>query len=621
MAYLTANGGTDADHGFIVEAGTAQVLAPEQKHLTVETIGRAGAWLAKTTTGASQLSVPAYFEGTSGLDADDLRVGAAVWLTSAVPYRISLADVEGYWLGKLSGVTPLSRINATARECVLVFDLFSPYLYGADVTVAIADGVNVIPYAGTAPADPVITLVPDADVGFVAVTCVETGESVTVGQPETYDDPANKGMTPLLSVSGADVPAASNMTYVDGGTVAGTLVSNGYSLSPGWPGGSYSAGADKHGPGKVWPLAAVATDFRAEAVLAWIDNASRGMGRVELYLYDSAADFSAAHILGKVALKDTTISAIATYFEARAGTLATGHTIASTHSAYWNSGKIRLGIGRENGRWTCDIGVWVAGRWQARFDAAFTELSTFPTYGKTVAAVGLHIGQYVAYPVVAQQACYSIAVSGIGMAGAAALIPANSEVVLDMRNGMATIDGTDARALLDPHSRPFAVPVGGCSLLVETTGGGADSVELVTQKTGATEVAITSTRLQTVTLVADRKIGGLLFKGHGHAADDAITVWIQNMAGVVFGGGAFAYLPLNVSAEFLVPIPRLLVPTTGTYKIAAALYQGTPVLLKSTTNPYAGGALDTGANDDLYFAVLGAPAAITGTVAFTERDL
>lgn len=612
QANLTANGSTDAEHGMIVEAGKARHLTPEQAHVMVRTIGRTGAWLGRTDTGPAQLSVPVYFAGTTPADAEVIRGDIAAWLVSPVAYQITLAEVTGYWLGKLSDV-PVVSFDGPVCRTTLVFDLFSPYLYGADVTQTIADGVNVIPYAGTAPTDPVITLIPDADVGFVRATCVETGEFVTLGVPETYDDALPKGMTPLLSVSGADVPTASDMTYCDGGIIAGTLVSNGYSLSPGWTGGSYGSGADKHGPGKVWPLAAVATDFRAEAVLAWIDNASRGMGRVELCLYDSAADFSAAHVLGKVALKDATISAISTIFEARAGTLATGHTLASKTSKYWNSGKIQIGIGRENHRWTCDIGVWVAGRWQARFSAAFTELSTFETYGATVAAVGLHIGQYVAYPLVTQQACYSIAVSGIGMAGADALIPANSEVVMDNRNGAATLDGTDVRALVDPHSRPFAIPVNGCSLLVETTGGGADDA-LVASQTSHTSGRLTTTYVQTpnFTLATGTMLTLVSWWNGWTSGSNGVDIDLYTSAGVfvtrlasdVYAGcGTEGIADIGFSAA------------AGTYCLRTTFHSAPG----RASDVFVGASATSGAT--AYFTLYGAAPSLTGTLVYTERDL
>lgn len=138
------------------------------------------------------------------------------------------------------------------------------------------------------------------------------------------------------------------------------------------------------------------------------------------------------------------------------------------------------------------------------------------------------------------------------------------------------------------------------------TGAGYGTVgELVTQKTGTTEVVVPGGGMyQTLSLVAGQRITGLTLKGHRHGAEQ-IFLALWNPAGVSMREADSTAMPMTTSAEFYAPFSMpYVVPASGTWSIGIWATTGSPVLCKSTTNPYAGGALD-GTGSDLYFAVLG----------------
>lgn len=368
-------------------------VLPEISQNTVKVPGRAGMYDFGNEIGNREIEL----EYTIVADDEvDLRAKVrefATWLyyDEAKPFIINEEPDKTYY-AKVQGTTELNETLHIGQGTVK-FICYDPYAYGEEKTV------NLVGTEGD-----VFTVTNDGDVEAYPKLRFEftqptTEFTVLAGDRYMYfGQPADVGtVTPapqrtlILHDDCSSLAAWTTGSYIDGGVVAGTMISDGNLFRP----SDYGSGSAWHGPARVrmFDGGVTLTDFTVQCEIALKAGYVYQIGRVEIYLLDSGGV-----PIGKMALRDSTASANNPYMEARAGGVGGRQWVNYTgRVGRWANFGGAIRITRKGKKWEFSASKRASnGRLYDSFTYSFYDKDN--TYSSAqLAGLQVHIGTYGSY--------------------------------------------------------------------------------------------------------------------------------------------------------------------------------------------------------------------------------
>jgi phage-related protein len=198
----------------------------------------------------------------------------ANWLNVESPKSLVFSDEpDKQYFVVLSGDTQIEELYSQ-RKAKLTFIAPDPFAYAvAETQTPFTLGANALTNSGTASVFPRFLIPLTGDVSYLKVKKSDT-EFVLVGQ---IDDASLTPVAPTTNVLSDDLSSVTGWsvgTHNIGGSVAGTMVSDGANFGAQLVGGSYGAGASWHGPVLRKACSSTAADFQVDvtAVLTNVAN-------------------------------------------------------------------------------------------------------------------------------------------------------------------------------------------------------------------------------------------------------------------------------------------------------------------------------------------------------------
>lgn len=290
-------------------------------------------------------------------------------------YAIYAGADEGYEIGGF--------YTATIR-----FICPDPYKYSALKRNNFENGVANLLNEGTVPVPPVIKATALSDVTHMQV--FDNERFFQIGEAVGVESTVQKREERLLNDSLATLVGwSSTGLTVDGGAVAGTMETNGFSFGA----ASYGTGAAWHGPAvkKSVPEAPL-TDFKVRLKFLLKNPSAAARGRVECYLLDEqSAD------MGKFAMKRTGAGAYGNAIEARAGGGSDFNYFASyagANGVEWRDFEGVMEFSRIGTVWTVYTAMIdpATGKHSARATFTFNDIQL--KYVRNLAQIQLHVATY-----------------------------------------------------------------------------------------------------------------------------------------------------------------------------------------------------------------------------------
>lgn len=346
---------------------------------------RVGAYLLGKETGNRVVEVDFTLKGASHVDVRNKLTHIRDLLQTQELTLVFDDDPEIYHRGTSVALTKRNEVN-TIYQGTLVFDC-DPYRYYVSTkTYVFTDGLTNATNAGTATAEPIYTLTANESITYADV--FNDVNYIRVGQPAPVDvTPIAREEIMMSDAMSSTVGWTVAGTGVDGGIVAGTMESNGYSFSA----SSYGTGTSWHGPALKRSIpGAPLTDFMVEARFKIANPTSSLRGRVEFTLLDDLSQVTA-----KFAMKRVGGGAGGSTAELRVGDGSDGKYVVSYAGARgveWRNftGVMRLTrVGKE---WELYVAIvdTVTGKHHTRYRQTYSD-NTFE-YVRNLSQIQIHLG-------------------------------------------------------------------------------------------------------------------------------------------------------------------------------------------------------------------------------------
>lgn len=314
----------------------------------------------------------------------------AEWLYHEEEVKLIIEDTpDKYYLVVLDGETNIEEIVSTGKGTIS-FLCTQPFAFGYLHEVPYtptSDQPYYFNVVGNAPSFPEVELTVKENITDISI--VADNGLVMIGEPETIDKtPTNK--KPLrLSDTMANTSNWTAGTSVDGGTVAGTFSTNGYSFSQASK--DYGTGSQWHGAAAIRSLPSPIQDFEVNADIGLISSKVGQIGRVEVYLLDANNN----HV-GKVSLKDVATNGNYMTFEARAGNYSGGKYFVreEKRNGVWANFSGRIQIGRKGKKWYAHIGQYDSTKkiYHSRLSREWYDVKN--QFSSKVAKIQIHIAAF-----------------------------------------------------------------------------------------------------------------------------------------------------------------------------------------------------------------------------------
>ncbi|MBU8773181.1 distal tail protein Dit [Cytobacillus oceanisediminis] len=314
LVYADASNGTAASAVYTDFVELEVELKPGADKATLS------AW---SSTGSNWWSPPATYTGTN-----ISRVVISTTQISATPSIAMnfLIDSNGF-VHYLANAEPSNGIAASTIETdyiELEIETNVPYL------------PIVVNNMGTADAKPIFTAMVKAPITHLDIVTEEG--YMRIGEPVNIEETPVEREQLILKETLKTTTGWATANDVDGGSIAGTMVSDGETFRA----QSYGTGSLWHGPALKKSLPEQIQDFKVDMYASLKTKDVREAGRVELYLRDVNDK-----VIGKLALKEMLTASDSVHGEARAGGIDGGQFLISTDGAtpgVWNQfyGILRL---------------------------------------------------------------------------------------------------------------------------------------------------------------------------------------------------------------------------------------------------------------------------------------
>lgn len=385
----------------IVHSITPEVLPPINVN-TLETPKRSGAYYGSSKFGIRTFDVDATILAPKKKDVLFYAEQLAQWLHYDEPQKLILKDKPNqYYMAKVVGSTELEK-KARTGKVSFQFVCYDPHSYSVGEKVYNFNPTSTDPIQlineGNMETAPIIDVTFTKNVTDFAI--VSNDKAIYFGEPfdSTVQTPVDL-QPKYINDTGSSTVGWSNGTAVDGGKVAGEIISNGYSFFQGVTDGKrdYGTGSAWHGGAIVKSVGAQVQDFICEARIGFNTSAKNQFGRVELYALDINDN-----MLAKMALKDAHPTMRAPMWDTWVGKVNAGGTSINksygAHVGTLNSfinGVIR--VERIGKRWTFYISkITDTGVHHTQIFKQFVDWKQ--QYMQKVAKIQIHIGAYGSNP-------------------------------------------------------------------------------------------------------------------------------------------------------------------------------------------------------------------------------
>lgn len=365
---------------------TLPAWAPIEREF-LQVPGRPGGIQSEMRTGLRRFPLPIIIRSRNLIDKKQFVEDMAAWLIhkeakplvfSKYPNRKLYAYIEG---------TPDFAQLWNFGQGTLNIVCEDPYEYGPKKVKDFSAGVANFRNEGTIDVPPFIRATVTKDITHLQLyddkRYFQIGESVGINTvvKKREERLLNEAMNTLVGWSNSGLT-------VDGGTVAGSMETNGYSFGA----ASYGIGTAWHGPAikKSVPQAPL-TDFKIRVKLVFKNPSVTARGRIEIYLLDEqSVDF------GKFAMKRTGGGSYGNSIEARAGGTSDWNyfaNFAGVRGVEWRDFEGILEFSRVGDLWTMHTAMVDPVTKKHHTRATFTHRDIQRKYMRNLAQIQLHIAQ------------------------------------------------------------------------------------------------------------------------------------------------------------------------------------------------------------------------------------
>lgn len=393
MSSFYFNGRSSSEFPIYVSEISTQIL-PTSKQNTVDIPGRDGVYTFGKDKGIRVEKIRIQTKTKSNIELWELKEQLAEWLDTELPVVFYYEfKPDRIYYATLSGDTDLKKI-ASVGETTLVFEIPDPN--------AVDDDEIVIPIAPTT-TDPIaitnngnVDAFPQIELTFNENTTefaiYTDDEFIYFGKPAPVDTTVpTSERTLVLQDKGETTSGWSSGIAVDGGSIAGTLTSDGNFIRQ--SGNDYGSGSTWHGGALVKALGQQIQDFTVEYFINFKMTQPNQLGRIEIYLLDINNA-----VIGKMAMVDSTARSKSGRVEARLGT---NKFLVNSEigKEYYTNMYGRLYLQRIGQKYTFQIGKLDSkynyfGRWN------YTYYDTANAYQSKLAGIQIHIAQWGTSPVI-----------------------------------------------------------------------------------------------------------------------------------------------------------------------------------------------------------------------------
>lgn len=353
--------------------------------------GRPGGYNQSTETGIRTLEVPVLIKGNDYPDLQKLKEDLAAWLITDEPCELIFDDEpDRIYFAMVDGSLDLDEIIKFGTGTI-TFICPDSYKYGPLHRGVFESEVASITNSGTTETYPIFRATVKEPITLLDIVTddayMSVGESVDLESEVPF-----KKEERLLWDQCNNLTGWSDATAVDGGVIAGSMVTDGYKFIA----SSYGNGSAWHGPAKRITIPnGPLTDFRLDAIVEFGNRQAIKAGRVEIYLLDSSNA-----VVAKMALKDTHKGIALAYGEARLGGSTSKQFLINEYGdkkGSWNDFYGMLRIQRIGKKWTAYIAKIDTDTNEHHTRRTVSYLDVKGTFNKTVSQIAVHVAQYGAY--------------------------------------------------------------------------------------------------------------------------------------------------------------------------------------------------------------------------------
>lgn len=370
-------------------------LMPDSEAITLDVPDRVGEYYIKRKDGIRTFTAEFSIKSSSSTNVMYTADQLTAWLYSDAPVPLIFRDkADQTYYAMAIGTYEVDKFANSATGSI-TFVCYQPDSLGAEKSFTFAPtDTNPVNYlvGGNKEAYPKFYFEFTKSLTDFAV--VTDNDMLYFGEP--FDATAKTALEDkpiLINDTGASTTGWTAGLSVDGGQVAGTISSNGYSFGQSGSPKDYGTGSGIwHGGSLIKSVGKEVVDFNLECQVGFNSTAKNQIGRVEIYLLDINGNK-----LGKVALRDTTRNMDAPNFEAWVGAVNSGgvSVINSYGDKYpWRNFNGVLRINRVGKKWEFYIAQvnTTTKRHTARMYKAYTDWKG--AYNKKVASIQIHIAAY-----------------------------------------------------------------------------------------------------------------------------------------------------------------------------------------------------------------------------------
>lgn len=306
--------------------------APIEEEI-LEIPGRAGGVITSERIKVLRLNIPVRVNKNDRL-LEDIEEELAAWLVTNEPKPLIFdRKPNRTYYAKVTGELIFTEYPQWA-DGVISFICPDPYKYGPEQAVPFTSDIMTLTNNGTAEADPIFELEVKQPVTFAMIQN-QDDEYMMIGKPydvtqQPYQPEQRVMWDEMNNLTGWTAPST-----VGGGTVAGSIRTNGYMFTP----SSFGTGSGWHGPALKTSIPnAPLQNFKIDALVEFWNTNVEGdkVGKLEIELLNSASE-----IVAKLALVDNQFGANVTVGQARAGKdVGANHYLIDEHGdrpGVWNN--------------------------------------------------------------------------------------------------------------------------------------------------------------------------------------------------------------------------------------------------------------------------------------------
>ncbi|WP_156290792.1 distal tail protein Dit [Oceanobacillus salinisoli] len=280
MKSLTFNG-IKKDWIYLLRGRTKPPFASVRRNL-LTVPGMPGVHLQSSDVQPLPINQPVGFVIKDDKHALQLKDELASWLITDEPVPLEFDDEPGrtYFAIVQNTMDDFDKF-AELRQGTIQFLCLDPYSYGPEQITTFTSDIETLTNEGTADADPIFELEVLTPITFAMIQN-QNNEYMMIGRPVTADDIAYQPQTSILSDAMNSLVGWTDATYVDNGTISGTMATD----TEGFYASDFGTGTGWHGPAVKTSLTESLQDFNAQIHVENL-NLSGGMGMIEVYFLDA----------------------------------------------------------------------------------------------------------------------------------------------------------------------------------------------------------------------------------------------------------------------------------------------------------------------------------------------